>query len=82
MNLGDTHLPEAGHWIIKAIEANERNGARFHPGLNHALHAEFFKRQGDRTNAQTSLGKAIEILKECGADGWVEKYERELTTLQ
>jgi hypothetical protein len=23
----------------------------------------------------------IEILNECGADGWVEKYEKELTEL-
>ncbi len=28
-----------------------------------------------------NLGKAIEILKECGADGWVEKYEKELALL-
>lgn len=26
-------------------------------------------------------GKIIEILKECGADGWVEKYEKELAAL-
>jgi len=29
-------------------------------------------------NLHENLGKAIEILKECGADGWVEKYEKEL----
>jgi hypothetical protein len=40
-----------------------------------------FKRTGDRLKAQENLGKAIEILKECGADGWVAKYEKELTTL-
>jgi len=40
-----------------------------------------FKRKGDRLKAQENLGKAIEILKECGADGWVEKYEKELGTL-
>jgi hypothetical protein len=28
------------------------------------------------------VGKAIEIRRECGADGWVEKYERELTALK
>jgi hypothetical protein len=28
-----------------------------------------------------TLTKAIEILKECGADGWVEKYEKELAAL-
>jgi len=35
----------------------------------------------DGLKAQENLGKAIEILKECGADGWVEKYEKELATL-
>jgi len=27
------------------------------------------------------LDKTIEIRKECGADGWVEKYERELAAI-
>jgi hypothetical protein len=27
------------------------------------------------------LGKAIEIRTGCGADGWVEKYEKELASL-
>lgn len=25
--------------------------------------------------------KAVDILKECGVDGWVKKYEKELTVL-
>jgi len=35
---------------------------------------EYQKR--DRFRAQESLGKATEILKECGADGWASRYER------
>jgi translation elongation factor EF-Ts len=31
--------------------------------------------------ARKNLNKAIEILKECGADDWVKKYERELAEL-
>jgi hypothetical protein len=27
--------------------------------------------------SEKNLIKAIEICKECGADGWVEKYEKE-----
>ena len=49
--------------------------------MDHALHGEYFKRQGDRTRAQEELGKAVEILREWGADGWEEKYEKELTAL-
>jgi hypothetical protein len=40
-----------------------------------------FKRKEDRSKAKENIAKAIEILKECGADGWVEKYEKELAEL-
>lgn len=53
----------------------------FNLGKDYVLYAELFKRKGDRLKAQESLGKAIEILKECGADGWIEKYEKKLATL-
>jgi tetratricopeptide (TPR) repeat protein len=78
LNIDDKHLSEAEHWIQKAIEADQRNRMMFHLGKDYALYAELFKRKEDRPKAQENLGKAIEILKECGADGWVEKYEKEL----
>jgi hypothetical protein len=78
LNIDDQHISEAEHWIQKAIEADQRNGMMFHLGKDYALYAELFKRKGDRLKAQENLGKAIEIFKECGADGWVEKYEKEL----
>jgi hypothetical protein len=53
----------------------------FNLGRDYALYAEFFKRKGDRSKTRENLGKAIEILKECGADGWVEKAEKELAAL-
>jgi tetratricopeptide (TPR) repeat protein len=81
LNLGGSHITEAEQWIRSAIEADDRNGMRFHLGLDHALYGEFFKRQGDRSKAQVEFGKSIEILRECGADGWVKKYERELVLL-
>ena len=28
------------------------------------------------------LGNAIDIFKECGADGWVERYDKKLASLQ
>jgi class 3 adenylate cyclase/tetratricopeptide (TPR) repeat protein len=78
VNLGGSHVNEAEHWIRKAIEADERNGMRFHLGLDYALYGKFFSRQKDRAQAQVKLGMAVEILKECGADGWVTKYEEEI----
>jgi tetratricopeptide (TPR) repeat protein len=77
LNIDDDHIVEAEHWIQKAIEADQRNRMMFPLGKDYALYAELFKRKGDRLKAQENLGKAIEILKECGADGWVEKYEKE-----
>jgi len=35
----------------------------------------------NRSKARENLDKAIEIFKECGADGWVEKYEKDLAIL-
>jgi len=81
LNIDDQHISEAEHWIQKAIEADQRNRMMFHLGKDYALYAELFKRKGDRLKAQENLGRAIEIFKECGADGWVEKYEKELSSL-
>jgi tetratricopeptide (TPR) repeat protein len=81
LNIDDQHISEAEHWIQKAIEADQRNRMMFLLGQDYALYAELFKRKGDRLKARENLGEALEILKECGADGWVEKYEKELATL-
>jgi len=40
-----------------------------------------FKRKGDLPKAKENLNKAIEIFKKCGADGWVERYEKELDSI-
>jgi tetratricopeptide (TPR) repeat protein len=81
LKIDDQHLPEAEHWIQKAIEADQRNRMMFHLGKDYALYAELFKRKGDRLKAQENLGKAIEIFKECGADGWVTKAEKDLAAI-
>jgi hypothetical protein len=81
LNLGGSHVVEAEHWIQKAIEADEKNGMRFHLGRDYTLYADLLSRQGDRERVQAKLGKAIEILKECGADGFVRKYEAEMAKL-
>jgi class 3 adenylate cyclase/tetratricopeptide (TPR) repeat protein len=81
LKIDDQHLPEAEHWIQKAIEADQRNRMMFFLGRDYALYADLFKRKGDRLKAQENLGRATEILKECGADGWVEQYEKELATI-
>jgi len=81
LNMDDQHMSEAENWIQKAMEADQRNGMRFHLGNDYALYAELLKRKGDRLKAQESLGKAIEIMKEFCADGWVSRYEKELAAI-
>ena len=81
LNVDDQHISESEHWIQKAIEADQGNRMMFHLGQDYALYADLFERKGNRLKARENLGKAIEILKECGADGWVEKYEKELAAL-
>jgi hypothetical protein len=74
-------LDDPEKWIFTAIEINRQNGFNFSLGKDYALYAELFKRKGDQLKATENLNKAIEILKECGADGWVEKYEKELAAI-
>jgi len=81
LNIDGEHMSEAEDWIRKAIEADRRNGMIFNLGKDYALYAEFFKRKGSTTKAKKNLNQAIEIFKECGSDGWVEKAEKELKAL-
>jgi tetratricopeptide (TPR) repeat protein len=81
LNIDNNHITEADDWIKKAIEADTRNGMMWNLARDYALYAELFKRKGDLTKARENLSKAIEIFKECGADGWAEKYEKELASL-
>ena len=81
LNIDDQHFPEAQHWIEEAIEADERNGMRWHLARDIAVYAELFKRKGDREKAKEQLGRAIDIYKECGADGWVTRAEEEMAKL-
>jgi len=37
--------------------------------------------KGDLPNVKENLSKAIDIFKEYGADGWVGKYENELSSI-
>ena len=48
---------------------------------DYALYTDFYKRNGEPSRAKETLTKAIEIFTECGADGWVERYEKELASL-
>jgi tetratricopeptide (TPR) repeat protein len=88
MNIGDIllqssdgQMADSEAWIKKAIYADTKNGTRLYLAADYVLYAEWFKKKGDPSGAREQLASAIEIFRECGADGWVEKYERELVLL-
>jgi class 3 adenylate cyclase/tetratricopeptide (TPR) repeat protein len=82
MNIDDDHLSDAAVWFQKAIEADTRNGSRSQLAQDHTVYADWFKKKGDLLGANEQLSRAIDLFKECGADGWVTKYEEEMTNLK
>jgi tetratricopeptide (TPR) repeat protein len=81
LHLDNEHLQEAEEWIKQSIEVDNKRGMMFHLGQDYAIYAELFKCKSDLSKAKENLCKAIEIFKECDAEGWVEKYEKELALL-
>ncbi|OQY15451.1 MAG: hypothetical protein B6I32_07395 [Desulfobacterium sp. 4572_20] len=78
LNMDGQHLSEAEDWIKNAIETDQKCGMVWSLANDYAVYADLFKRKGDKPKAKENLAKAIDISKECGAEGWVEKYEKEL----
>ncbi len=81
LNIPDQDKWKAEDWIQKAIESAQRNGMMWYSARSRALYAEFLRRKSDLPKAREQLSRAIEIFKDCGADGWVTKYEEELAKL-
>ena len=65
----------------EAVDYDKQNGMMWHLARDYAFYAELHKRNKSPSKAKEYLSKAIDIFKECGADGWVGKYEKELATL-
>jgi class 3 adenylate cyclase/tetratricopeptide (TPR) repeat protein len=81
LHMGDGHLSDAEVWIQKAVDADNRNGRRWHLASDHALYADWFKKKGEIQGAKEQLTKAIDLFKECGADGWVTRTEKTLAEI-
>jgi tetratricopeptide (TPR) repeat protein len=81
LNIDERYISEAEDWIKKAIKTDKRNGMMWwHLGRDYAHYAELLKRKGDNLKAKENLGKAKEIFKKCGGDGWVKKAEEEMAS--
>jgi tetratricopeptide (TPR) repeat protein len=81
LEIDNDNLSEAQRWIEKAIEADKNNGMMWHLAMDYASYAEVCKRRGDQSKAREKLSIAIEIFEKCGADGWVDKYERDMALI-
>ena len=78
MNLDPRFIPEAETAIQTAIAADRRNQTRWYLGQDYAIYAELNRQKGDEPGARANLNNAIEVFRECGADGWVDKLEKQL----
>ena len=81
LHIDNDHLADAKVWFQKAIEEDMTNGMRWQVAADYAFYADWFKKKGDMQGVKEQLTKAIDIFRECGADGWVEKYQEELTLI-
>ena len=81
LNLDDQHMAEAESWIKRCIDAETKHGMPWNLGKDYALYAEWFKKKGDAYGAKEQLTKAIDLFRECGADGWVTRMEEKLSEL-
>jgi hypothetical protein len=81
LNSDDDHLTDSEVWIKKAIDADTQNGTRWQLASDHILYADWFKKKGDIQGATEQLTKAIDIFKECRADGWVTRTQESLAKL-
>ena len=74
-------MAEAETWIRRTTDFHAMHAMPWHLGKDHALYANWFKKKGDIQGAKEQLTKAIDLFKECGADGWVTRTERTLSEL-
>ena len=81
LNIDNQKIADVEDWIKKAIELDDRNRNLFSLSADYAFYAKLFQRKGDILTAKEYFAKAIDILIDCGADGWVDKYNSDLSKL-
>lgn len=81
IHIDHTYIPKAETLIQSAIAADQRNNTKWCLGQDYAVYAEVCRARGDQAGVKNNLCKAMDIFRECGADGWVDFYENRLATL-
>jgi hypothetical protein len=81
LNTGSDRAADAEPWIRRAVETDASDGRRWHVATDQVLRAEWLQQKGVGLKARQQLSKAIELFRECGADGWVKRTEEKLAQL-
>jgi tetratricopeptide (TPR) repeat protein len=81
LHIDDHHMAEAEAWIRRSIDFDGTYAIPWNLGKDHALYADWCKKKGDIQGAKEQLTKAIDLFRECGADGWVTRTEKTLAAL-
>ena len=69
LHIDDHHMAEAETWIRRSIDFDVKHAVPWNLAKDHALYADWFKKKGDIQGAKEQLTKAIDLFRECGADG-------------
>jgi len=81
LKLDNDHMVEAETWIKRAMDFNIKHGTHWELARNYSLYADWYKKKGDNVAAKEQLARAIDLFRECGADGWVTMTEEKLARL-
>ncbi|MFC1877381.1 hypothetical protein ACFL2E_08960, partial [Thermodesulfobacteriota bacterium] len=81
LRIDKQNISKAEEWVIKALKTDKNNGTMWSLAGDYAFYAKLLVQKGEPIQAKKKLDEAIKIYKACGADGWVEKYEKELAAL-
>ncbi len=81
INIDHEYVPKAETLVQSAIAADQRNQTTWCLGQDYAVYAEVCRAKGDQAGVKDNLCRAVDIFRECGADGWADFYEIRLRTL-
>lgn len=81
LHIDDNHMAEAEASIKHSFDFDTKHNIPWNIASDHTLYADWFKKKGDIQKAKEQLTKAIDLFKECGADGWVTRTEKTLAEI-
>jgi class 3 adenylate cyclase/tetratricopeptide (TPR) repeat protein len=81
LNIDNQHMSEAEAWIKRSIDFDVKHAIPWNLGKDYTLYADWFKKKGDMEGTKEQLTKAINLFRECDADGWVTRTENDLAAI-